>query len=444
MKSRSRFFLQTAAGLLALSLAACTAAPAASEEKPAEASGTYAYHIGGYDWGGRVDEVTLTLDSPIDSVSKDTFQVKETVETDDEKTKENDLTVTEAYLTDDKGEKTDKASKYVTLKVKPELDRGNPLYFSGTTGYNTWADPYTLTFTVAEGQKLESAGNPLKSVTIDEKATGKTTAVDEYKEAEFKASDGITYDYGLYEPADKAKTLFVWLHGQGEGGSYTTKDATDLKVCELAGDASFFLGADFQEATGGANVLVPMCPTYWMDPDGTKEIGAECLDYGYRESAYTKSLVELIDKVKKETGSEKVVIAGYSNGGYMAMNLAMEEAGAYDAYVPIAEAMKNEYITDEDIKTMKDLPMYFIFASSDPTVDPDTYERPTIQRLLDAGAKDVTVYNPDKVLDKNGIKDENGDPVEYNGHFSWFDFVHNQAHDEGKQTVFDWIGEKVK
>lgn len=45
MKSRSRFFLQTAAGLLALSLAACTAAPAASEEKPAEASGTYAYHI---------------------------------------------------------------------------------------------------------------------------------------------------------------------------------------------------------------------------------------------------------------------------------------------------------------------------------------------------------------------------------------------------------------
>ena len=36
---------------------------------------------------------------------------------------------------------------------------------------------------------------------------------------------------------------------------------------------------------------------------------------------------------------------------------------AYDAYVPIAEAMKNEYISDEDIKTMKDLPMYFIFAS---------------------------------------------------------------------------------
>ena len=213
MKSRSRLLLQTAAGLLALSLAACTAAPAASEEKPAEASGTYAYHIGGYDWGGRVDEVTLTLDAPVDSVSKDTFQVKETVETDDEKTKENDLTVTEAYLTDDKGEKTDKASKYVTLKLKPELDRGNPLYFSGKTGYNTWADPYTLTFTVAEGQKLESEGNPLTSVTIDEKATGKTTAVDEYKEAEFKASDGITYDYGLYEPADKAKTLFVWLHG---------------------------------------------------------------------------------------------------------------------------------------------------------------------------------------------------------------------------------------
>ena len=420
--------------------AGCSAsAPAATDVK-----GTYAYHIGGYDWGGRVDAVDVTLDAPIDKVDKDTFKITETAEDQDDKTKTNDLPVADAWLVDDKGEKTDKPSKNVHLELTPILEAGNPLFFSEKTGYNTWSDPYTLDIEVADGKELTSEGNKLESVTIDKEATGKTTAVDEYKEAEFKAEDGVEYRYGLYEPGEKSKTLFVWLHGQGEGGSYTTKDATDLKVCELAGDASFFTAKDFQETVGGANVLVPMCPTYWMDPTGDKEIGADCLDYGLRNSFYTDSLIELIDKVKEETGSEKVVVAGYSNGGYMAEILALEAADKYDAYVPVAPALKNEYVSDEDIETLKDQPLYIIFASSDPTVDPDLNERPMIERLKKAGAKDLTVYNPDKVLDKTGHTDENGDPVEYNGHFSWFDFVHNKANDEGSKTAFEWIADHVK
>lgn len=425
------------------SLAGCSSA--ASKPAPSnEVTGTYSFNIGGYDWGGRVDQIDVTLSSPIDKVDKDTFTVKETVEDQDDKTKTNDLPVADAYLVDDNGEKTDKASKNVHIELTPILEAGNPLFFSDKTGYNTWSDPYTLDIEVAEGKELTSDGSKLESLTIDKTATGKTTAVDEYKEAEFKAEDGVEYVYGLYAPEEKSDTLFVWLHGQGEGGSYTTKDATDLKVCELAGDASFFLGKDFQEKVGSANVLVPMCPTYWMDPDGTKEIGAECIDYGLRDSYYTESLIELIDKIKDETGSKKVVVAGYSNGGYMAEILALEAADKYDAYVPIAPALKNEYVSDEDIEVMAQQPLYIVFSSSDPVVDPDTYERPMIKRLEEAGAKDLTVYNPDKVLDKTGHTDENGDPVEYNGHFSWFDFVHDKAHDDGKQTAFEWIGEHVK
>ena len=98
MKTHFRFLLPAAAGCLALSLAACSSAPAASGEAPAEAAGTYAYHIGGYDWGGRVDEVTLSLDKPLDKVTPETFDVKETVETDEGTTKENNLTVSEAWI----------------------------------------------------------------------------------------------------------------------------------------------------------------------------------------------------------------------------------------------------------------------------------------------------------------------------------------------------------
>lgn len=425
-------------GFLAAAMAGCSSTAAS------EVTGTYAYNIGGYDWGGRVDGIDVTLNTPIDKVDKDSFVITETVEDQNDKTKTNDLPVQDIYLVNDKGEKTDEPSKNVHIEVTPVLEAGNPLFFSEKTGYNTWSDPYTLDIKVAESKKLTSEGNELKSVTIEKEATGRTTAVDEYKEAEFTADDGVQYTYGLYEPGEKSKTLFVWLHGQGEGGSYTTKDATDLQVCELAGDASFFLGSDFQEKTGGANVLVPMCPTYWMDPTGDKEIGAECLDYGLRQSYYTDSLMELIDKVKEETGSDKVVVAGYSNGGYMAEILAMEAGGKYDAYIPIAPALKNEYVSDEDIQVLKDQPLYIIYASSDPTVDPDLYERPMIARLKEAGASDLTVYNPDKVLDKTGHTDDKGNPVEYNGHFSWFDFVHDKASDEGKPTVFEWIGEHVK
>ncbi|WP_438600247.1 hypothetical protein [Faecalibaculum rodentium] len=50
---------------------------------------------------------------------------------------------------------------------------------------------------------------------------------------------------------------------------------------------------------------------YWLDPDGTKEIG-EMPGLTVPGNTLTKSRGGLIDKVKKETGSEKVVIGGIS------------------------------------------------------------------------------------------------------------------------------------
>ena len=33
------------------------------------------------------------------------------------------------------------------------------------------------------------------------------------------ASDGIELNYGHFNPKEPSNTLFVWLHGSGEGGT---------------------------------------------------------------------------------------------------------------------------------------------------------------------------------------------------------------------------------
>ncbi len=458
------FWKVSACTLLALSMAACSSGGAADDTKTDDSkggadaassdalSGTYSYHVGGYDWGAGTDKVIVKLSKKIDSVDKDTFKVTETKQNTDW-TKEDtpviedtyDRVVEDAYLSDAEGNKVDEASDYATLDLYVSPSDGSPLLYTAATGYNTWSDPYYLEITLADGAKLASEGTDITELTIEKEATGRTTDADKFEVSSFEAGDGVKYEYGLFTPEEKSKTLFVWLHGKGEGGKQTEGDLTDPYVTSLANKVTAYTGEDFQKLTGGANVLVPQCPTFWMASDDSSDPNISALESGLRESYYTKSLVELIDKVKADTGSEKVVVAGCSNGGYMTMILALEQGDKYDAYIPICEALKDEYITDEDIQKLKDLPMYFIYAANDPTVVPDEYEIPTLKRLEEAGASKVVAWVPDKVVDTSGkYKDEDGNPHEYSGHWSWVYFDNNEANDEGQPTVFEWIGEQVK
>lgn len=444
-------------GTMCFSLAACSSSNSTSDDSSSstgskEATGTYSYNVGGYDWGAGVDKVTLKLSEKIDEVSKDTFTISETKQ-DTDWTKEdtpvvevtNERTIEDAYLSDENGNKTEDPSEYVTFDLYVSPNDGNPLLYTMATGYNTWSNPYYLDINVAEGQKLTSDGVEIESLKVEQEATGKTTAADAYEIESFKASDGVEMEYGLYTPEKESKTLFVWLHGMGEGGKKVLDDATDPYVTELANKVTAYLGDDFQEAVGGANILVPQSPTFWLDQKGTGERDGTALKVESGDSFYSTSLAELIDKVKEDTKSDKVVIAGCSNGGYMTMRLAIDEGDKYDAYIPICEALADEYISDEDIETLKTLPLYFIYSKDDTTVDPAKYEEPTIKRLQDAGATDLVVWTPDHVVDTSGkYKDEDGNPYQYNGHWSWIYFDNNEANDEGQPTVWEWIGEQVK
>lgn len=412
--------------------------------------GTYSAHIEGFDWGCGTTKVIVTMDYVLDAVKAEDFKVTETKQVTDftqapafpvvETTV--DRQVTDAYLCNEKGEKVDEPSKNVALELYVSPNDGSPLLFSMTTMYNTWSDPYYLTITPSDTAKLTSDGKEVKSLTVETTMTSKTTSADVFKTDQFEAKDGTKYAYAHYEPKEKADTLFVWLHGMGEGGT----DHTDPSVVLLANKVTALAKEEFQNTVGNAYILAPQSPTYWMDVDGKGAGlgGAGPVPDG--TSYYTESLTELIDSYKEKCGATKVVIGGCSNGGYMTMVLAMEHGDKYDAYIPICEAVPDAFITDEQIAKLAELPMFFIYSNDDTTVDPTLHEIPTIERLKAAGAKNVHVSTSDHVVDTSGeIKDAEGNPYQYMGHWSWIYFDNNDSKcDDCQQDSWHWIADQVK
>ncbi len=441
---------------LMLPIAGCGAEKKSSVAGSDVMAGAYDMTITGYDWGCGTDSIIMNLDHPLDAVSTDSFTVTEHKQAtnfmaEGFPVEEVDVPrqITNAYLVDESGKKTTEPSTRVKLELYVSPNDGSPLLFSFPSMMNTWSHPYTLTVTKADNAKLTSEGTEIKDFTISVDPASKTTSADKFKLDTFKAKDGVTYQYASYKPEGGSKTLVVWLHGLGEGGT----ENTDPYVTLLANKAAVLGDESFQSTVGGANVLVPQCPTYWMDNDGkmTNFTGGGIQADG--TSHYLESLHELIAKYKEETGSTKVVIAGCSNGGYMTMLMALNYPTEYDAYVPICEALPNALITDEQVKTLADLKMYYVFSQDDTTVVPELHEVPLLQRLEAAGAKDIHASVTEHVVDTTGTyyADENGQPTlentgkpyQYMGHWSWIYFFNNTCYANGLKA-WDFIANAVK
>jgi predicted peptidase len=450
-KKMNKFLKAAAATALVLSLAACSSASDdTSSDASTALSGTYSINVTGDDWGAGVDKAIVELSEEVEGVSADTFTVSEykqnTDWTDESYPVIEDTytrTVLDAYTSDAEGNKVDGASNYVTIEMYISPDEGSPFLYTMSTGFNTWSDPYQLTISLAEGQTITADGEEVSELSVSGDPTAMTTNADMFVADSYDSTDGFTIDYGTYVPDGGSDTLFVWLHGGGEGGADEV-DNTDYLIPILANEVTAFAGDEFQETLGGANVLVPQSPTYWLDTIGDASDVDTVLTDGRTTSAYTESLHELIAKVKEETGSEKVVIAGCSNGGFMTQVLALNYGDEYDAYVPICEPYLAESLTDDDIDKLASLPMYYIWSDADTTVDPTIFEVPTLERILATGTDSVKMATTEKVVDTTGrFTDENGDPYEYAGHWSWITFDNNEAVTEDGVSAWQWIADQI-
>lgn len=230
--------------------------------------------------------------------------------------------------------------------------------------------------------------------------------------------------YGYYTPEAEGKLpLVIWLHGAGEGGTDPTVAYTGNKVVALS-------SPQVQKKLGGAAwVLAPQCPTVWMD-DGKERLGHS------NRSIYVKSLKACIDAfvAEHEDGidRERILIGGCSNGGFMTMRMIFDYPDFFAAAYPVCEVFFSENITEDMLKRILHLPIWFVHSKGDELVDPVSTSIATYHRLTEAGAENVhmTYFN--------GVfrEDEHGRRVPGFNHGVWV-YVYND------ECVTDFDGRNV-
>jgi len=165
---------------------------------------------------------------------------------------------------------------------------------------------------------------------------------------------------------------------------------------------------------------------------------------------YNESLMALIkDYVAKHPNidTDRIYLGGCSNGGYMSLKLMLLHPDYFAASFPSALAYHTKYITDKQIASIKDIPIWFIHSKDDPVTKANETVVPVYKRLIAAGAKNVHFSDYDHVVDITGFF--GGEDYNYLGHFSWIYSHANHARldydgqavrvEEKPVTLMEWL-----
>ncbi|WP_435354859.1 prolyl oligopeptidase family serine peptidase [Emticicia sp. SJ17W-69] len=370
-----------------------------------QASNDYTLVVEGYDWGPAVSKVILSLDAPTKVVDFKDYSVtversSDCVEIPAALTK-GIRNVVFAYISDEKGNRV-KEGSFITLvlSVAPNLPLGSPFQYatSGKCRGNSWVK-YQVNITDNKTSKVwNKEKNRIIPLIDDFDLSGK-----------YPYEAGKTMSYAAFSPKNKAakSPLIIWLHGGGEGG-------TDPTIPLLGNKAANYASDDIQNYFGGAYVLSPQCPGAWMhNKDGVTTHGKE-------DDVYNKGLMALIkDFVKShpDIDTKRIYVGGCSNGGYMALKLILNEPNYFAAGYISALAYQSQYITDQQINSIKNVPIWFVHSKDDGTTVPENTVVPVYQRLKAAGAKNLHFSYYDHVIDLSGFF--GGKNYYYTGHWSW-------------------------
>jgi predicted esterase len=419
------------AGLLA---AAPPAAPAPST------GGNYSIVIEGYDWGAGVSKAILALDQTVSQVKAGDLAVSVKRHTDctdlPPEQAQGERVVIDAYVSDAQGRPREEGTHVtLVLGVAPQWPLSSPLQYvrNERCHGNQWVD-YDLTITdKASGRVWDTE-------------TGRTIPlVDRFDlTGRFVHDSGVTLSYASFAPAtSRAKSpLLIWLHGGGEGG-------TDPRIPLLANRATSYASDEIQVLLGGAYVLVPQCPGAWMhNREGVTTHGREDDMYNVPLMALIRSFVSSHPGID----TNRIYVGGCSNGGYMALKLLLLHPDYFAAGFISSLAYESRYLSDEQIKSIAPLPIWFVQSADDKTTVPEETVLPVYKRLKAAGADNVHLSFYDHVVDITGLF--GGDDHHYNGHWSWIYLHANKCRldFDGKPvtlggrpvTIMEWLAAQSK
>jgi len=421
--------------------------------------------VQGFESGPAVSKIILEInDYRITNLNKDGWKVK---------TNGFERKVENVYVSDRKGEKAFDTG-IITLELENKFDtktlkyEGTPFIYNREKFFNEWAKEYIVEI---EGKVTVNGKDYLvnkKENVINNRVSTDTELFNyrssfsgNYKNPITKKMENLKLEMAAYEPkslkSGVKKPLIIWLHGQGEGGTDPDIDILGTETSALAKEEIQKYFTSGGTDTKGAFVLAVQSPTYWMDEgDGTNGNGSGI-------SRYTQILMDTIKEYVKHNpyvDTDRIYLAGDSNGGYMTVNMIITYPNYFAAAVPICEAYayreyeknsdgtykKNNikvtingnnsiiskfietnklWVTREKIQKMKKTPVWFIAAADDKIVIPNKFSLPTYQDLLKAGADNAWFSYYENVV---GTDVSNS---RFPGHFSWIYFLNNQV--EGVQ-----------
>lgn len=373
----------------------------------------YSLNIEGFDWGPAVNKVTIPVENMISTASAAEFNIyvnrSTTQGTIPAEQMYGKREVTLAYVSDEKGNRL-ALGNHITLvmAVGPTLTLSSPIQYVriNNQGRNIWID-YQLTIIHNKSNKIwqKEAGRIMPQL-------------DKFNlKGQFKYNENLTMSYASYEPKNKVgkSPLIIWLHGGGEGGF-------DPTIPLIGNKAVNYASTEIQSIFEGAYVLSPQCPGAWMHNSKQEMTG------GRENDIYNEGLMALIKNYVQTNPSidpTRIYVGGCSNGGYMALKLIINQPDFFAAGYISALAYQSQYISDEAIQSIKNVPMWFVHSKDDSVTIAANTVIPVYNRLKAAGAKNTYFTFYDHVNDITSFF--GGEGFRYNGHWSWIYLHENKC-----------------
>lgn len=222
----------------------------------------------------------------------------------------------------------------------------------------------------------------------------------------------------FFEPkliADK-HPLILCLHGAGEGGSNASNLLADR-------EAVAFVETNVQKIFGGAYVVAPQSPDYWLrefEAEGVKMYGAK---------DYTDELLALIEYYLNkypDIDRQRIYISGASMGGWQGLQLLGRSSRFAGA---ILSCPAN--IPEDSTLSNVDVPVWLVYCTADDTVNPENtrYIADYLQRNNEVN---ITSYNEVLVQGKK-----------INQHCAFL-YMYDDMPEKNGKSIFRWLSEKKR